>query len=83
VRGLMSKRLWWQCIQRVGELVKGKVLVGHALQNDLQVPTSCSHQHHAHASRRPPPCLPSGDGWNATSLSCEPLTHRILTEPHC
>ncbi len=26
-----------QCIQQVGELVRGKVIVGHALQNDLQV----------------------------------------------
>lgn len=26
-----------QCIKQVGELVRGKVVVGHALQNDLQV----------------------------------------------
>lgn len=26
-----------ECIQKVGEIVRGKVLVGHALQNDLQV----------------------------------------------
>ena len=26
-----------QCIQQVGELVRGKILVGHALQNDFQV----------------------------------------------
>lgn len=37
-----------QCIQQVGELVRGKILVGHALQNDFQVrlcgfSLSCGH----------------------------------------